>query len=274
VTLDWLTYDFAQRALVAGVLVALMCAVLAFFVVLRRMAFVGAGISHAALGGVAIGLVTGVSPLVTAMAFSILVAWAIGWISERGGIAEETAIGILFPTTMAFGIAVISLYATYRQDLMAYLFGSMLAVRRADLWLLAVLAAGSLTVLGVYFKELVYLSLDPDAARAAKIQVTALRYVLLTVLAAAIVASIKLVGVVLVSALLVIPAATGQLAAGSMTGMLGVSIVSALVAVIAGLWLSWISNLPSGATIVLVASALFFAAFARRRLQRAAPRGK
>jgi ABC-type Mn2+/Zn2+ transport system permease subunit len=265
---DWLAYDFAQRALIAGVLVALMCAVLAFFVVLRRMAFVGAGISHAALGGVAIGLVAGVSPLVTAMAFSIVVAWSIGWISERGQIAEETAIGVLFPTAMAFGIAVISLSATYRQDLMAYLFGSLLAVRRSDLWLLSCLAGGTLTVLAVFFKELVYLSIDPDAARAAKLPVTTLRYLLLTVLAATIVASIKLVGVVLVSALLVIPAATGQLAARSMTGMLVASILSALIAVVVGLWLSWISNLPSGATIVLLASALFFAALATRRLKR------
>jgi zinc transport system permease protein len=278
---DWLAYDFAQRALIAGVLVALMCAVLAFFVVLRRMAFVGAGISHAALGGVAIGLVAGVSPIVTAMGFSIVVAWAIGWISERGQITEETTIGILFPTTMAFGIAIISLSATYRQDLMAYLFGSMLAVRRADLWLLFALAGGTLTVLTLFFKELVYLSIDPDAARAAKVPVTALRYLLLTVLAATIVASIKLVGVVLVSALLVIPAATGQLAARSMTGMLVTSIVSALVAVILGLWLSWVSNLPSGATIVPLASGLFFVAFVTRRpgsgssrFGRAAPSGK
>lgn len=264
----WLAYDFAQRALIAGVLVALMCAVLAFFVVLRRMAFVGAGISHAALGGVAIGLVAGVSPLVTAMGFSILVAWAIGWISERGQITEETAIGILFPATMAFGIAVISLSSTYRQDLIAYLFGSMLAVRRTDLWLLLCLAAGTLVVLAVFFKELVYLSIDPEAARAAKVPVTALRYLLLTVLAATIVASIKLVGVVLVSALLVIPAATGQLAARSMTGMLITSVVTALVSVILGLWLSWMSNLPSGATIVLLAAALFFITFAARRVKR------
>jgi zinc transport system permease protein len=143
---EWVAYDFARRALVAGVLVALMCAVLAFFVVLRRMAFIGAGISHAALGGVALGLVTGVSPLLAAMAFSVAVAWSIGWISERGRITEETAIGILFPTTMALGIAIISMSATYRQDLMACLFGSMLAVRAGDVWLLVALAGGTLMV--------------------------------------------------------------------------------------------------------------------------------
>ena len=144
---------------------------------------------------------------------------------------------------------------------MAYLFGSMLAVRSVDLWLLAGLAAATLTVIALFFKELVFLSIDPDAARAAKIPVTALRYLLLTVVAVTIVASIKLVGVVLVSALPVIPAATGQLAARSMRGMLAISIATALMAVIAGLWLSWLSNLPSGVTIVLLAATMFFAAF-------------
>jgi zinc transport system permease protein len=262
---EFLAYDFTRRALIAGILVALMCAVLAFFVVLRRMAFIGAGISHAALGGVALGLVARLPPLVTALAFSIVVAWAIGWLSERGRITEETAIGILFPATMALGVALISLSPAYRQDLMAYLFGSMLAVRWSDLWLLSGLAAGTLTVLAAFFKELVYLSIDADAAMAAKVPVRALRYLLLTMLAATIVASIKLVGVVLVSALLVIPAATGQLAARSMKGMLVISVASALLTAIGGLWLSWVSNLPSGATIVLLAAGVFFGTFVIRR---------
>jgi zinc transport system permease protein len=141
----------------------------------------------------------------------------------------------------------------------------MLAVRWSDLWLLAGLAVGTLAVLAAFFKELVYLSIDADAAMAAKVPVKALRYLLLTMLAATIVASIKLVGVVLVSALLVIPAATGQLAARSMKGMLAISLASALLSVIAGLWLSWVSNLPSGATIVLLAAAAFFVTFFIRR---------
>ena len=263
--IELLSYDFGQRALAAGILIALMCAVLAFFVVLRRMAFVGVGISHAALGGVALGLVTGTSPLAGAMVMSVLVAWVIGGLTRRGRLTEETAIGVLFPAAMAFGIALMSLSATYRQDLIAYLFGSLLAIRRADLWLLVALAVGTVGLLGLFFKELVYLSIDEEAARAAKLPVTVLHYLLLTVLAATIVASIKLVGVVLVSALLVVPAATGQLAARSMKGMLVMSVIVAEVSVIGGLWLSWIWNLPSGSTIVLVVTTLFFVAFVVRR---------
>lgn len=257
---EFLSYGFAQRALAAGLLVALMCAVLAFFVVLRRMAFVGAGVAHAALGGVALGLVVGIPPLLGALFFSIGTAWLIGWVSERGGTSEETAIGILFPAAMALGVVLISFSATYRQDLVAYLFGSILAVRPADLWLLSGLAVVTLGVLGLFFKEFVYMSIDEEGARAAGIPVTVLHYLLLMLMAVTIVAAIKLVGIVLVAALLVVPAATGQIAAGSMRGMLFISVFVALVSVGGGLWLSWVFNLPSGAAIVLLAAAIFFAA--------------
>ncbi|HVC21348.1 MAG TPA: metal ABC transporter permease [Vicinamibacterales bacterium] len=269
--MELLSYEFGQRALAAGVIVGLMCAVLAFFVVLRRMAFVGVGLSHAALGGVALGVITGTSPLAGAMTVSLVVAWVIGWLTRRGRLTEDTAIGVLFPTAMAFGIALMSLSATYRQDLIAYLFGSILAIRTADLQLLIVLAAATLSLLALFFKELVFMSVDEEAASAARLPVTTLRYLLLTVLAATIVASIKLVGVVLVSALLVVPAATGQLAARSMKSMLVVSVMAAEISVIAGLWLSWTWNLPSGSTIVLVSATLFLVAFVSRRRADGAP---
>ena len=126
---DFLAYGFIQRALITGALLGVSCAVLAFFVVLRRMAFIGVGISHAALGGVALGVVLGISPVLAATVFSVGVAWVIGWIAARGQISEDTAIGIFFPTAMALGVALISLSPTYRQDLMGYLFGNILSVR-------------------------------------------------------------------------------------------------------------------------------------------------
>ena len=129
---DFLAYGFAQRALVTGVLLGLSCAVLAFFVVLRRMAFIGVGISHAALGGVALGVVLGISPVLAATVFSVGVAWLIGWVAARGRVSEDTTIGVFFPTAMALGVALISFSPTYRQDLMGYLFGSILSVRPVD----------------------------------------------------------------------------------------------------------------------------------------------
>jgi zinc transport system permease protein len=269
---EFLSYGFVQRALLTGMLLALTCAVLAFFVVLRRMAFIGVGISHAALGGVAIGVLTGLPPVAAAAAFSVAVAWVIGWISGRGQISEDTAIGVFFPTAMALGVALISFSPTYRQDLMGYLFGNILSVSAGDVWLLGALATLSLAMLAGLFKELLFWGVDEEGARAAGLPTSLLRYLLLTVLAVTIVAAMKLVGIVLISAFLVIPAATGQAVAATMRGMLAVSLGSALFSVVAGLWLSWLWDLPSGASIVLLSALLFFGALAagagRRRLSR------
>jgi ABC-type Mn2+/Zn2+ transport system permease subunit len=271
---EFLSLDFMQRALITGVLLSVTCAVLAFFVVLRRMAFIGAGISHAALGGVALGVLTGLPPVLTAAAFSVGVAWLIGWISGKGTISEDTAIGVIFPTAMALGIALISLTPTYFQDLMGYLFGNILSIRAVDVWLLGALAALSLGLLALLFKELLFWGVDEEGARAAGLPTSVLSYLLLTVLAITIVASMRLVGVILVSAFLVVPGATGQAVASTMRGMLAVSVVSAVSSVVGGLWLSWLWDLPPGASIVLLSALFFFAALAlgaRRRHARRAP---
>ncbi len=262
---EFLSYGFVQRALLTGILLGVTGAVLAFFVVLRRMAFVGVGLSHAALGGVALGIVLGLPPLPTATVFAALVAWVIGWIGGRSQISEDTAIGVFFPSSMALGVVLISLSPAYRQDLMGYLFGNILSVSPDEVLPLVALCIGALALLGLFFKELLFLGVDEEAARASGIAATPLRFLLLTILAVTIVASVRLVGIVLVSAFLVIPAATGQAVARSLRGMLGVAVASAVVAVVIGLWLSWTWNLPSGAAIVLVSAALFFAALALGR---------
>jgi zinc transport system permease protein len=266
--MEFLSYGFIQRALITGALLGVTCAILAVFVVLRRMAFIGVGISHAALGGVAIGLLAGVPPVMAAGAFSVAVAWVIAWITRKGEVSEDTAIGIFFPTAMALGVALISLSQTYRQDLLAYLFGNILSVGPGDLWVLLVLSGISLGVLGLFFKEFLFLGIDEEAARAAGLPTHFLNYLLLTILAVTIVAAMKLVGIILVSAFLVIPAATGQALARSIKGMVAISVGSALLSVAAGLWLSWIWSLPSGASIVLFGAALFFVAYVLGTLRR------
>ncbi len=265
--MEFLSYGFIQRALLTGGLLGATCAVLAVFVVLRRMAFIGVGISHAALGGVALGLLAGVSPLVSAGVFSVGVAWVIGLITRRGEVSQDTAIGIFFPTAMALGVALISLSQTYRQDLMGYLFGNILSVGPGDLWFLLGLAGISLGILALFFKEFLFLGVDEEAAKAAGLPADLLNYLLLSILAVTIVAAMKLVGIILVSAFLVIPAATGQTLARSVRGMVLISVGSALLSVFAGLWLSWLWNLPSGASIVLFGAALFFASYTLNRVR-------
>lgn len=266
--IEFLSYGFGQRALLAGLVIGLGCAVLAFFVVLRRMAFVGVGISHAALGGVAIGVLLGIDPLLAALGFSVAVAWLIGATAGRGMLSEETAIGIFFPTAMALGVALMAGTPAYRQDLLGYLFGNILLVRQADLIFAGVLLGGTLLVTAFFFKELLFISVDEETARAAGLPAVRLRYLLLTLLAITIVSSIKVVGIVLVSAFLVIPAATAQLLAPGVRSMLVISILSSLISVVGGLWIAWVMNLPSGAAIVLLAALLFFFAAAWNRLLR------
>jgi len=264
---EFLSYGFIQRALLTGGVLGITCALLGVFVVLRRMAFIGVGISHAALGGVAVGLLAGAPPVAAAGVFSVGVAWVIGWITRRGEVSEDTAIGVFFPTAMALGVALISLSQTYRQDLLGYLFGNILSVGPSDLLLLLGLAGVSLGILALFFKEFLFLGVDEEAAKAAGLPAAFLSYLLLTILAVTIVAAMKLVGIIMVSAFLVIPAATGQTLGRSVRGMVVVSVVSALVSVFMGLWLSWLWNLPSGASVVLFAAALFFASYLFRTLR-------
>jgi zinc transport system permease protein len=266
--IEFLSYEFGQRALMAGLIVGLGCAVLAFFVVLRRMAFVGVGISHAALGGVALGLLLGVDPMLAALAFSVGVAWLIGAVGGRGKLSEDTAIGIFFPTAMALGVALMAGTPDYRQNLLGYLFGNILLVQNGDLMFAGILVGVTILVTAFFFKELLFVSVDEETARAAGLPAARLRYLLLTLIAVTIVSAIKVVGIILVSAFLVIPAATAQIVAPSVRSMLGLSVVFALGSVVGGLWISWLLDLPSGAAIVLLAAALFFTAMGGNRLVR------
>jgi zinc transport system permease protein len=268
--IDLLSYGFMQRALLAGVLAGLLCGVLGFFVVLRRLSFIGVGISHSAFGGIAIGVVLGVEPLVAAAVFATLVAWGIGWLSRAGRLHEDTSIGILFSSTMALGVALISLSHTYQVDLFGYLFGNILSVSLGDLWLLAAIAVFALAGVGLLFKELLFVAFDEEVARASGLPVTALSFLLLTCLALAVVAAIRVVGIILVEALLVIPAAIGYQLAQGYRAMLCVSVLSALGSAIAGLFISYFFNVAAGATIVLVLTAVFFFAVAVRRNRRQA----
>jgi ABC-type Mn2+/Zn2+ transport system permease subunit len=203
----------------------------------------------------------GFPPLGAAVVFSVVVAWVIGWITGKGEVSADTAIGVFFPTAMALGVALISLSQTYRQDLLGYLFGNILSVSASDLWWALLLAGFSLGTLALLFKEFLFLGVDEEAAKAAGLPAALLNYILLSILAVTIVAAMKLVGIVLVSAFLVIPAATGQALASTVRGMVVFSVASAWVSVGAGLWLSYLWTLPSGATIVLFSATLFFVSY-------------
>jgi ABC-type Mn2+/Zn2+ transport system permease subunit len=260
-------FAFMQRALVAAVLIGIVCGALGFFVVLRRLAFIGVGISHSAIGGVALGIVLGVSPLLTGGAFSIAVALAIAALGRRQILSEDTIIGVFFSGSMALGVVLFSLQRGYQQDLFGYLFGNVLAVSGEELAVLGVLGTAVLGVLALSFRALFFAAFDEEVARAYGHPVDALNSTLLVLLAVTVVIGVRLVGVVLVEALLVIPAATAALWAGQYRGQILLSISLGAGAGVAGLALAYRFDLAAGGAIVLVAVAAFFASVALRRLR-------
>ncbi len=252
-----IAYGFGQRALIGGILIGIICASLSFFVVTRRLAFVGMGISHAAFGGVSIGIAAGINPIATAGIFCCLIALFIGWLTRKGKIHEDTAIGILFSAAMAGGVLLVRLAKAYNLDLMSYLFGSILTLTWTDVIVLAVMGFFVLAFIILFFKELLFFVFDEETALASGVPVRFVHYGLLLALALTIVISIKLVGIILVSALLVVPAAIGMQASRNYRFVILASLVASTVSIIAGLYLSSRFDLASGASVVIVLFAIF-----------------
>jgi zinc transport system permease protein len=255
-------YGFAQRALIGGTIIAIVCSLISFFVVVRRLAFVGMGISHAAFGGVALGLAAGIDPLLSAGGFCVLIALGIGWFSRRGKIHEDTVIGILFTSAMALGVILVRLAHAYNLDLMSYLFGSILAMKWLDVLVIGMVAVLALAFMAVFFKELLFLSFDEETATASGLPTKFVYYGLLIIMALTIVVAIKLVGIVLVSALLVAPGAAASQLSSNYKGVLAWSVIAGVASVFIGLYLSFQFDVASGAAIVLVLFAIFLLALA------------
>jgi zinc transport system permease protein len=253
-----LHYRFMQQALLAGLLVGAVCSALSVYVVLRKMAFIGQGISHAAFGGVALALylfpsshTSQVGLYAVTAVFCVAVALLIGVVSRRRAVSADSAIGIFFAAAMALGIILVALRKEYTADIMTYLFGSILAVTPPDLISILALSVVVFLLLAAFYKELLYYTFDEWMAAASGLPVGFLHLLLLVLLALTIVVSIKVVGIVLVSAFLVIPGATAKLMAGSFSGLMGLAVALGAGAAVVGLVAAHYAGLPSGATIVM-----------------------
>ncbi len=261
----WWMYPFVQRALLGGVLIGLLTAWVGTFVVLRRMAFMGAGVGHAAFGGVALGLWLGWDPLWTALGFCVLVAWGITFIVRRGVLASDTAIGIFFAATMALGLLLLGRLPT-STDVFALLFGSVLAIGPGELKQLVLLFVSAVPVLLALHRAFVLLAFDPEHARVVGWPEALLDYLFAALVALTVVAAIKVVGLILASALLVIPAAAMLHWSRTFGQLILLAMGLGAGSVVAGLVLALLWDLPPGATIVLVATAGFALAWATRRI--------
>lgn len=255
-----LQLPFMQRALGAGVLVGLLASYFGVFVVQRRLSFLGVGLSHAAFGGVALGLLVGTNPLWTALPFTVVVALCITWVTQKGAVSGDTAIGVFFALSLAIGVILLSFKQSYTADAFTYLFGSILAVQPTDLWIMAGIAVLTLLTLPLWGRW-AYATFDRDLARADGVPVRRDDYTLAALLAVTIVAAVKLVGIVLAAAFLVIPAAAARRFTSTFRSMTLVSMAVGGSTAVAGLAASYVLDVPSGATIILVQAAIFFVAF-------------
>jgi ABC-type Mn2+/Zn2+ transport system permease subunit len=254
---DILSYTFMQRALAASILIGIVCAVIGVYVVLKGLAFIGTGIAHASFGGVALGFLLGWNLIATAALFSLVGAMGIGLVSRRSEVREDTAIGIFFSSSMALGVLLVGLLQGYNVDLFGFLFGSVLAVTRQDLWLSAILGLGVLLTVGLFYKELMFISFDQEMAEVVGIPAVPLYYLLLALIALTIVISIRVVGVILVEALIVTPAAAAYQLTQDFRRMMAMAVALGVASSVAGLFLSYWLNVASGATIVLTVTLLF-----------------
>jgi manganese/iron transport system permease protein len=268
--LDWLLapfgYSFMRTAALAGILIGVTCATLGTYVVLRRMAFIGDALSHTVLPGLVIAYLNQWNLVAGAIVAGIATALGIGWLSQRREIREDTAIGILFTGMFALGILLISTVRSFR-DFTHMLFGYILGVTDEQLRLIAAITVIVIGALSILHKELELTSFDPTYAEVIGLRANRLRYILLVLMALAVVGAIQAVGVVLTSALLVVPAAAASLLTHRLPRMMLASVGIAVASSLMGLLASYYFNVASGAAIVLACIALFVVAWIVRTIR-------
>lgn len=258
---DPLQFGFFVRALIAAVVVGVVCSVLGAYVVLRGMAFFGDALAHTILPGVVIAFLLGWPLALGALIAGILAALGIGALTERGTLKEDTAIGVIFAGLFSLGIALLSTSGNYTLDLAHFLFGNLLGVSDTDLWVIAGLGAVVLLTIYAFYKEFLVLSFDPVLAITLRLPTRFLRYLLLVLIAVTIVTALQVVGIALMLAMFVTPAATASLLTRRLPSMMGVAAGVGAFSGIAGLYASFYLNVASGAAVVLVASLIFALVF-------------
>ncbi len=255
--LEALQYEFLRNALLAGLLAAVACGIVGSYVVVKRMVSISGGVSHASLGGIGLGYLVGMSPILGALLFAVASALGIGLVTRRSKLPEDTAIGVLWAMGMALGIIFIGLAPGYAPDLFSYLFGNILMVPSFDLVMILILDLVIILVVFLLKEEFLVLSFDEEFGKVMGLPTERLYFLLLCLVALTVVALIRVVGVILVIALLTIPAAMARRFTYSLKRMMLLSVSLGVSFIIVGLWLSYVFDLASGATIILVSGVAF-----------------
>jgi ABC-type Mn2+/Zn2+ transport system permease subunit len=255
--IELLHFGFVQRALIAGVFVGILLAVIGVYVVLKKMSFIGDGIAHSAFGGVALGLLIGANTTLSAVIFAWVTAMLIGISKKNSKTSEDALIGIFFAFTMALGVIFVGFNKKYNADIFGFLFGDILAVSQADVITITVVSVLVLFAVWFFYKDLTYFAFDEDGAKVSGINTTFIYFLLLTLVSVTIVISIKIVGIILAVAFLIIPVSTAIMLTVDFKKLIAISAVISVVSTVAGFAFSYAFNLASGATIVVTATLLF-----------------
>ncbi len=266
--IEALQFDFMRNALIAGVLVSIACGIIGTFVVINRIVFVSGGIAHAAYGGIGLGYFFKFNPVLGAIIFSLASALAMGIVQRKTQQRADTIIGVMWAIGMAIGIILVDLTEGYKADLMSYLFGSILAVPRSDLLIMLVLDILIIALVALFYKELLAISFDETFATVMNVPVDAIYLTLMCMIALTVVMMMRVVGLIMVIALLTMPAAISGQFVKEMKKMMLLASILGMVFTTAGLWLSYSLNLTSGATIILVAGATYVLSLAVKSLVR------
>jgi manganese/iron transport system permease protein len=257
--LEPLQYDFILRALLAAVIVGAVCSILGVYVVLRGMAFLGDAMAHTILPGVAAAYLLGWPLAIGALIMGILTALGIGFLTERTTLKEDAAIGVIFAGFFALGVAMLSARGNYSIDLAHFLFGNLLGVSVGDLILTAFLGLVVLALVFLFYKEFLVLSFDPLLAETLRLPTRFLHYLLLLLIAVTVVIALQVVGVALMLAILVTPAATASFVSRRLPSMMLLSAIIGVLSAVAGVYASYYLNIATGPAVVLVATLIFLA---------------
>jgi zinc transport system permease protein len=266
--IEILHFEFMRNAVLAGLLAGIACGVIGTFVVVNRIVFISGGIAHAAYGGIGLAFYFGFPPLAGILCFSLLIAIIMAAVTIRAKHRADTFIGVIWAVGMALGVILLDLTPGYNVDLMSYLFGSILTVPQSDLWLMTLLDVLIVLIVGFFYRDFLSISYDDEFARIKGVRVNFLYFLLMSMIALTIVMIIRIVGLIMIIALLTIPPYISEKISGSLLQMMTYSIILNFIFILTGLFLSYTCNLTSGATIIMVAAAGFFLSFIFERIKR------
>jgi zinc transport system permease protein len=264
--IEALQFEFMRHALLAAILVSICCGVIGTLVVVNRLVFLAGGIAHAAYGGIGLAFFFGLPYIAGTLGFSLLAAFVMAIVTLKAKHRADTMVGVLWAVGMATGIILLDLTPGYNMDLMSFLFGSILTVPGSDLWQMTAMVVLILFAVSFYYNDLLAMSYDEEFAQIRQVPVRFLYFLLLGMIALSVVMTIRIVGLILVIALLTIPTYIAEKFAGSLRTMMIMSSLLSAVFTITGLWASYLLNLTSGATIIMVAAAGFLVAELAQRL--------